>query len=459
MMHGTPAPGAAACGVAACGRRARYAFARPAGLPALRCGRHAPAYVAVFRQALRVAAVVGTLLFAINQAVVVLRGHATPLVVAKIALTYLVPFGVSTYSAWASTGCAGAPPRRRVETPETGGARRFLARPGHRRHDGSWRHVACTVGLGPGVRLDCGRGDQSDDRPEGRAMELRTRDVRGTAMRWHEQGAGEPVIFLHGIPTGPRLWRHVLPRLEGTPGVRALAWEMVGYGTSIPAGEDRDISVARQAEYLAEWMDALGIESAVLVGHDLGGGVAQIAAVRHPERVRGLVLMNAICYDSWPIPSVTALQQVAPLLKRLPDAAVWPILATLMARGHDDLARARESLRVHWQPYAASGGAGRALARQVRSLRTADTLAVADALPSLDLPAALVWGAADQFQKVGYGYRLAHDLGARLERVEGGRHFVPEDHPGRVAAAVGALLGPGGRGKGRQAGLDERRAA
>ena len=49
-------------------------------------------------------------------------------------------------------------------------------------------------------------------------------------------------------------------------------------------------------------------------------------------------------------------------------------------------------------------------------------------------------GAADQFQKVGHGYRLAHDLGTHLERIEGGKHFVPEDHPGRVAAIINGLL-------------------
>ena len=90
---------AAVCELAACGRPARYAFARDTGRPARRCRRHALAYGPVLRQALRVAAVVGTLLFAINQADVVLRGDVTPLVLAKVGLTYLVPFGVSTYSA------------------------------------------------------------------------------------------------------------------------------------------------------------------------------------------------------------------------------------------------------------------------------------------------------------------------------------------------------------------------
>lgn len=55
-----------------------------------------------------------------------------------------------------------------------------------------------------------------------------------------------------------------------------------------------DISVAAQADRLLAWMRELGVERAVMVGHNLGGGVAQIAAVRARERCAGLVLTNAI---------------------------------------------------------------------------------------------------------------------------------------------------------------------
>lgn len=48
------------------------------------------------------------------------------------------------------------------------------------------------------------------------------------------------------------------------------------------------------------------------------------------------------------------------------------------------------------------------------------------------------WCAADRFQKI--GYRLTYELGAPLDRIEGGKHFVPEDHPGPVAAAVESVL-------------------
>jgi hypothetical protein len=84
---------------ALCGRPARFRFASAGPTPALRCWRHAVFYGPVFRRALEVAAVVGTILFLINQLDVVLSGKVTPLVALKIVLTYLVPFLVSTYSA------------------------------------------------------------------------------------------------------------------------------------------------------------------------------------------------------------------------------------------------------------------------------------------------------------------------------------------------------------------------
>lgn len=152
-------------------------------------------------------------------------------------------------------------------------------------------------------------------------MQERTAVVDDIPMRWIEHGDGHPVVFVHGIPTSAELWRHVLPRLDSA---RCLAWEMPGYGASIPAGTDRDLSVARQADYLVAWLDHLSIDRAVFAGHDLGGGVIQILAARHHHRVAGLVLTNAICYDSWPIPSVQAMQRAAPVLRCLPDSAIYP---------------------------------------------------------------------------------------------------------------------------------------
>lgn len=263
-------------------------------------------------------------------------------------------------------------------------------------------------------------------------------DVHGVHMRWRECGDGLPVVLVHGIPTSPRLWRRVMPRVAGA---RLLAWEMVGYGESIPEGRGRDISVQAQAGYLLDWLDALHIERAVLVGHDLGGGVVQLAALRAPARCAGLLLTNAIGYDSWPIPSVKMLRASGALVRHMPDAALKAgVFRMLMARGHDDGDVADESLDLHFAPYA-HHGAGEALIRQIDALDVHDTLDVADRLPTLaGVPARVVWGMADRFQKPEYGARFARDLGVGFERIDGGKHFTPEDHPERIARALESLV-------------------
>ena len=269
------------------------------------------------------------------------------------------------------------------------------------------------------------------------AAVARTASVEGIPVRWLEMsGEGTPVVLVHGIPTSPALWRHVMPRLAGH---RVLAYEMTGYGESIPAGEGADISVGAQADRLLAWLEQLGITRATLVGHDLGGGVAHIAAVRRPEVCAGLFLTNCIGYDSWPIPSVKAMAKASSVLSKLPAIALKPSLGLLLARGHDTVRLARESLAVHYRPYAAHGG-GAAMARQVTSLDVRDTLAVVGELPSLAVPARVVWGVADPFQKIEYGERFARDLGVPVRRIEGGKHFTPEDHPDVIADELLSLL-------------------
>lgn len=260
--------------------------------------------------------------------------------------------------------------------------------------------------------------------------------LENTFGRWAEHGTGAPVILVHGIPTSPRLWRHVMPLVHG----RSLAWEMPGYGTSIPQGAAKDFSLSAQAGYLLDWIGSLELVTRpVLVGHDLGGGVAQIAAVRKPDAFAGLMLTNSVAYDSWPIPSVKMMQRLAPVLARFPATMIYPALVQLFHRGHDNRERALESIGEHWTPYVAHGAA-QALMRQVGPLTAEDTKAISGRLPALGLPARVVWGEADGFQKVRYGERLAADLGCEVIRIPGGKHFTPEDHAETVAAAVNSLL-------------------
>lgn len=252
-------------------------------------------------------------------------------------------------------------------------------------------------------------------------------DLDGMRMCWLEEGRGDPVVVLvHGIPTGPLLWRRVMPELRGA---RVIAWEMVGYGKSIAEGRTHDISVAAQARYLRSFLRALGVDRALLVGHDLGGGVVQIAALQEPSLCQGLLLTNAIGYDSWPVTPIRAAAAMGPLLTRLPKALFERVFIESLAPGYDRREIGRESATLHWGAYEEADGAA-AFVRQARALDARDTMAIQDALPTLrGTPARIVWGAADPFQKLQYGRRLAQDLNAPLEIIDGAKHFTPECHP------------------------------
>lgn len=252
----------------------------------------------------------------------------------------------------------------------------------------------------------------------------------------HRRAARTPVVMVHGVPTSAELWRRVLPAVDGP---RPMAWEMVGYGKSIPAGRGRDIAVARQAEYLTAWLRALDIQRAVLVGHDLGGGVVQNVAVREPERCAGLVLTNAIAYDSWPVRPMKVARALSGLVRRVPDALMARIFVAVISRMHRPRELGLQSARIHWSHYAHHDGAA-AFARQARSLDVQDTLAVADRLGEIRVPTRIVWGDDDPFQPISWGRKLAADLHAPLRPMSGARHFTPEDRPGPVAAAINEVV-------------------
>jgi len=99
-------------------------------------------------------------------------------------------------------------------------------------------------------------------------------------------GHGPTVLFLHGIGGGHRAFAPQLETLAGA-GYRAVAWDMPGYGRSAPI---EPYTFKGLAQSCVDLIDALRCDSVVLVGHSLGGMVAQEVTARRPDKVRRLVL-------------------------------------------------------------------------------------------------------------------------------------------------------------------------
>lgn len=138
-------------------------------------------------------------------------------------------------------------------------------------------------------------------------VRYRTAMIDGVEIFYREAGpADAPVILLlHGFPTSSHMFRDLIPRLA--PHYRVIAPDYPGYGlSSAPPTTDFACSFDNLADVIDRFTQALGLDSYALYMQDFGGPVGFRLAVRHPERVRALVVQNANAYEVGLSPAMDA---------------------------------------------------------------------------------------------------------------------------------------------------------
>ena len=244
-------------------------------------------------------------------------------------------------------------------------------------------------------------------------------------------------MFLHGFATSGHLWSEVVSLMP--PGHRLVVVDLLGFGRSDPPA-GRPLTLRAHAQRIVALLDALSIRQACLVGHGLGGGIAQAVAEEWPERVSRLALVNSVAPSAWLTRNTLIARALLPLLRRLPSPWLVSLVRTELERGYRDPARATHSLDRYTRPFA--GDAGReALVQHVAALDAGETASVASRLGQVQCPSAVVWGTGDPFFGMACGRRIAASLPmSRMTEVSEARHFTPEDAPRAVADAIAELL-------------------
>ncbi len=199
-----------------------------------------------------------------------------------------------------------------------------------------------------------------------------------------------------------------------------------------------DRSIARQAQWIDQWLEQLGIERAAIVAHDIGGGVALRLATLFPQRVARLCIMNGVCYDSWPIELMLQFGHPEAYRKMSASTAITTLKQALkmgFAKSPAD-----ELLDALLAPYQTEVGK-LSLIRNAAALNTNLTTESTHLLPKIAVPVLILWGEDDKFQLVKYAERLAADIpGARLTRIQDARHFLMFDQAAQVASEVSAFI-------------------
>ncbi|ANB24863.1 alpha/beta hydrolase [Alteromonas stellipolaris] len=268
-------------------------------------------------------------------------------------------------------------------------------------------------------------------------VETQYAKIEGHNIAYQDVGEGVPVFLLHGIPTNKFLWRNIIPSLSQTH--RVIAPDLLNYGESdMPT--DVDVSINAQCRIILKLMDALGIASAHVVAHDIGGGVAQLMAVNAPEKVSKLVLIDSVCFDSWPIPEFEPMLE--PGFEESTSVEKFSgILEDFIPNGvYGDKVPVKEMIDLYITPWSNEKGKS-AFFRNMRRLNKEYTQAIAGALHNLPHETLILWGDKDEFQKPKYAPMLADTIpDSSIKWIEGAAHWVTDEQPEAVSESLVAFL-------------------
>lgn len=279
------------------------------------------------------------------------------------------------------------------------------------------------------------------------AYRLERGDDAGRTLHLIDHGprTGRTVFLLHGNPTWSFLWRKVIRRLQE---FRCVAPDLLGLGLSGPPLRVDEHSVKRHAEAMTELVEALDLDDVILVAQDWGGPISMSMAARLPDRISGVVLANTsvIAPDN---PRGTAFHRFShmPVVSDLVFRVLgFPQIRLSMAQGDKhsitgDVAKAYRWPLGSWRWRAAP----LALARMVPNHPDHPSLPELrrgfDWVQNFEGPMALVWGMKDPI--LGRALKRHEKVfrDASVIRCPEAGHFLQEEVPDEVAAAVREVAG------------------
>lgn len=291
-------------------------------------------------------------------------------------------------------------------------------------------------------------------------MEHSYANVNGIRLHYVTAGTGEPILFVHGFPEFWYAWKNQLEEFSRTH--RAVALDMRGYNLS-----DKPAAVtAYRAEHLIEdlrqFIDYLNARPCVVVAHDWGGAAAWALAIRRPEHVSRLVIINA----PHPVPFVRALkrdpEQIAasqymllfrdPKAERVLSADNYKRLEGMLrsdfgaAGGAWPTDADMQQYRAAWsQPGALTGGLNYYRASPIHPAAADAPGATALDLDPADfvvkVPTLVIWGEQDQALRpllLDGLHEVVPDL--TIRRLPQASHWAAHEHPGEINRLIREFL-------------------
>lgn len=264
-------------------------------------------------------------------------------------------------------------------------------------------------------------------------------DLHGDRIAFLDEGQGEVVLLLHGMAGSSATWRSVIGPLSRK--YRVIAPDLIGHGQS--AKPRSDYSLGAFAVFLRDLLDELGVTSATIVGHSLGGGVAMQFTYQHPDYCQRLILISSGGLGqevglTLRLLSAPGAELILPIIAPSPVLAGGEIVRSWLAKFGVQTPRGDEI----WSAYSsfADKETRHSFLRTLRSVvdyRGQSVSALNRLGVKADTPTMAIWGDQDAIIPVEHAF-AAHEArpGTRLEVLTGVGHFPQVERPTEVVDLI-----------------------
>jgi len=281
-------------------------------------------------------------------------------------------------------------------------------------------------------------------------VRYKTVALDGIEIFYREAGAADRpvVLLLHGFPSSSHMFRNLIPQLSAS--YRVIAPDYPGFGqSSQPTLGAFRYDFATMADLVDRFTQAVGAKSYAIYMQDYGGPVGFRLALKHPERVRGFIVQNAVAsVESW---NPDVVKDIAPFWQARSAATEAPVRALLAAattkfqytHGATRSDRLSPDAWIHDQAGLDRPGNDLVQLEMLYNYRdnVAQYPAWRDYLATNQPPMLIVWGKNDPFfREAGIAYFKSLLPKAEIHRFDAG-HFALETHAPEIAARMRAFLG------------------
>ncbi|MEV4124787.1 alpha/beta hydrolase [Nocardia sp. NPDC049707] len=260
-------------------------------------------------------------------------------------------------------------------------------------------------------------------------------EVEGLSASYLTAGSPDApaVLLVHGTYWS-RVWLPILDGLAAS-GLRPIAVDLPGLGRSAGELTPATAAVPALAGWVSRFVEALGLpEPLNVVGHDIGGAIAQCLLVGSDVEVGRLALVNSVTYDSWPVPAVARFRDPAVRAAVTQDELLdsrRTALTKALGRPADE-----QEIAEYLDPWT-DPRVGRSWLCLAAAADSRYTMEAVPALTASSVPKLLVWGEADSFQPIAYAERFVAEMPeSRLVGIPDAGHIPMENAPEAVTETL-----------------------